>query len=146
MKAVETVLIVFEFIIKEISMLVLLLHDLTFGNSWSLSGELVLHLSSVFHSCEHTFSFNLSLELVHIDLVNLISLHGVLDEALHLLYFIVMFFITFWSFALLFLDKGSEDLHGRVLVDLMNIFFLITLILAGIVFISKIAHNNEQPE
>lgn len=85
---------------------------------------------------------NLLLELVHIDLVNLVSFHGILKEGFHVIYLSLMLWITLWGAALLFRHEGFEDLQMAVSID--GLFFLV--LFGGSVSIGAIACNDENPE
>ena len=83
MKAVETKDWILKLIIKEFCVFMLLSEDLTFCNSWSLSSESTLYLSSILSSSKHAISFYLLLELIKFNSFDLIMTELFLEESLH---------------------------------------------------------------
>lgn len=134
-------------LVKLVGVCVLKLHLLVFSDNWSLSGHEVIDLLSVFDSADHTLTLNNLLEFFKADLVNLVSLHGLLKESLHL---VSLFngFLVLWSTTLLVNEQLLVDLISCVFNDWLVFFFLACFFfgLFGSESVGAIGENNEDDE
>lgn len=85
MQALETEKFILKILVNLIGMSMLQFHLFVFGNNGSLSSHEVINLLSIFNSADHSLTFNNFLELIETNFVNLIGLHGLLKEPLHLI-------------------------------------------------------------
>lgn len=85
MQALETEMFILKILVNLIGMSMLQFHLFVFGNNGSLSSHEVINLLSIFNSADHSLTFNNFLELIETNFVNLIGLHGLLKEPLHLI-------------------------------------------------------------
>ena len=123
MQALESKVLVLKVFINGISMCVLELHFFILGNYWSLSGHEIIDLFSIFDSADHTLTLNNLLQFIEADFVNLICLHCLFKESLHLVSL---------PNGVLIHRSSTLLLNQKVLVDLIssefdnwNIFFII---------------------
>jgi hypothetical protein len=93
MQALETEALILHVLVKLIGVSVLKLHLLIFGNDGSLSCHEVVDLLSVFDSADHSLSVNHLLKFVKTDRVNLVCVHGLLEESSHFVSSLLRIFI-----------------------------------------------------
>ena len=73
-KALESEVLILKFIINKVGMSMFLLHNLSLSDDSSLSAHEVSNLLSVLDSSEHGVTFNLFLELLEVDSIEVVSL------------------------------------------------------------------------
>lgn len=148
MQALETEVVVFYVLVKLIGMCVLKLHLLVFSNYWSLAGHKVIDLLSIFDSADHTLTLNNLFKFFKADLVNLIGLHGLFKESLHL---VSLFngLLVLWRTTLLLNEQILVNFISGVLNNWFIFFFLSSLLcfsLLGCESISSIGKDNKDHE
>merc|ERR1719329_651890 len=116
MQALEAEELVLHILVQLVGVGVLKFHFFVLSNNGSLASHHVVNLLSIFDSADHTLALNNFLELLEADLVNLVRLHCLLEESLHLVS-LIDGFLVLWGTALLLNKKILVDLISRVLDD-----------------------------
>lgn len=149
MQALETEMFILKILVNLIGMSMLQFHLFVFGNNGSLSSHEVINLLSIFNSADHSLTFDNFLELIETNFVNLIGLHGLLKEPLHLIS-LHLRFVILWCISSLLNEHFLVDFISRVFNDWNFLFFviwrfvLISLTLS--VFVCSIGQDDQNEE
>lgn len=85
MQALEAEELVLHILVQLVGVGVLKFHFFVLSNNGSLASHHVVNLLSIFDSADHAFAFDNFLELIKAYLVNLVCIHGLLEEYFHLM-------------------------------------------------------------
>lgn len=145
MQALETEKLIFKILVNLIGMGMLQFQLFVFANSGSLTSHEVINLLSIFYSANHSLTFDNLLELIETNFVNLIGLHGLLKEPLHLIS-LHLRIIILWCISSLLNQHFLVDFVSRVFNDWNFLFFVIwrfvLIILTLCVFVGSIGQDN----